>query len=184
MAGGLLQLIAYGSQDTFITGNPQFSYFKSIFHRHTNFSIESIEQVYSGNIMRPTFTISREADLLGPCILEIEVSGLLSGTTYGDRLGFQLIDYVEIEIGGQIIDKQYGDWMDIWTQLTLNYASYIKLNTLVCGNLKSNGNRIIYVPLMFWFCRNPGLYIPIVALQYHEVRINIQFNDQVFLTST
>jgi hypothetical protein len=185
MTGGLLQLIAYGQQDLYLTGNPEMTHFKTVYRRHTNFSMEAVEQVYSGNAMRPSFIISREADLLGPCILEIEVAGLTPGVEYGDRLGFQLIDYVEVEIGGQVIDKHYGDWMDIWTQLTFDTSAYLKVATMVNGNLlANNGNRIVYVPLIFWFCRNPGLYIPIVALQYHDVKINIQFKTSVFLTST
>jgi hypothetical protein len=147
--------------------------------------MEAVEQIYDGTRQRPYFTISREADLLGACYLEIEIAGLVPGVIYGDRIGYQLIDNVEIDIGGQIIDRHFGEWMDIWTQLTFDISRYLKLNRLVCGNLyANNGNRIVYVPLIFWFCRNPGLYIPLVALQYHEVRINVLFKDTIYITST
>lgn len=101
------------------------------------------------------------------------------------RWGFQLINYVEIEIGGQVIDKHYSHWLDIWTQLTYTREKYEQLLTMINASLFSSlvNNSYtkvakVYIPLQFWFCRNPGLYLPLIALQYHEVKLNIQLNTK------
>jgi hypothetical protein len=185
MGGGLLQLVAYGAQDIYLTGNPQMTFFKVVYRRHTNFAMEAIEQSYSGTVgvgNRISTTISRNGDLIGPIYLEMNVSatGLeTSLSTSIRRLGYKLLDYVELEIGGQIIDKHYGIWMDIWNQLSNSKEQRLKINRMLDGDLHGgpNGEKgHIYVPLLFWFCRNPGLYLPLIALQYHEVKLNIQFN--------
>ncbi len=97
------------------------------------------------------------------------------------RWGFQLIDFVEVEIGGQLIDRHYGEWMDIWAQLTYSSEKYQELLSMInCSilSIDDNNNTLakVYIPLQFWFCRNPGLYLPLIALQYHEVKLNIQLN--------
>ena len=153
MGGGLMQLVAYGAQDIYLTGNPQITFFKVVYRRHTNFAVEAIEQTYNGSVGNSTkvsVTVSRNGDLLH----RVWVKGV----------SFSQIEYVECEIGGQVIDKQYGDWMKLWCDLTHNFDQAALLNSL------SN-----YVPLQFWFCRNPGLALPLIALQYHEVKLNIQF---------
>ncbi len=99
------------------------------------------------------------------------------------RWGFQLIDYVDLEIGGQPIDKHYGEWLDIWTQLSYTREKYEELLSMLNTSLFASEQHHLYdktaklyIPLQFWFNRNPGLYLPLIALQYHEVKINIQFN--------
>ena len=173
MGGGLMQLVAYGAQDIYLTGNPQITFFKVVYRRHTNFAIEAIEQVFTGNLnfgKKSTCTISRNGDLLANMYLEMDISV----DKVKDRLGHALIDYVELEIGGQSIDKHYGEWMDIWTQLTHTTEKFDKLDRLIDGTLTQDGNnRKLYVPLQFWFNRNPGLALPLIALQYHEIKLNV-----------
>ena len=189
MGGGLMQLVAYGAQDVYLTGNPQITFFKVVYRRHTNFSMESIEQVFTGNVdfgKKTSCTIARNGDLLGKMYLEIDMSGLdRSNGGQVARAGHALVDYVEVEIGGQAIDKQYGEWMDIWAQLSHSGEQFEKLERLVNGSLtsKNNGNATgvnrsqkLYVPLQFWFNRNPGLALPLIALQYHEVKLNVQLH--------
>ena len=220
MGGGLMQLVAYGAQDVYLTGNPQITYWKVTYRRYTNFAMESIEQTFNGQAdfgRRVTCTISRNGDLAYTTILQVtlpEINQSMSnnngiGTTNNgvyarwlDFPGEQLIAQVEVEIGGQRIDRQYGDWMHIWNQLTIPAAKqlgYMQMvgNTTqltyitdpsfsaVDGPCQSNAPRQIcaprnalpestlYIPLQFWFCKNPGLALPLIALQYHEVRINI-----------
>jgi len=192
-----MQLVAYGAQDIYLTGNPQITFFKVVYRRHTNFAVESIEQTFNGTAdfgKRVTATISRNGDLIQQMYLEV-VTPAMGGTdstlTYG--FGNALIKQAEIEIGGQLIDRQYGDWMNIWTELTTpegkragyddmvgNKASgNAQLGSIVCQNAKSR----FYVPLQFWFNRNPGLALPLIALQYHEVKLNLELRPASELTN-
>jgi hypothetical protein len=179
MGGSLLQLVAYGAQDIYLTGNPQITFFKVVYKRHTNFSIEAIDIPSNTNYKLGSsilYNIQRYGDLLSQVILEITWDS--SGVPASWRLGHQIIDYIDIEIGSQRIDRQYGTWMDIWAQLTNTNEDMEKLSTMLSGKLNNKFNKSkIYIPLQFWFCRNPGLALPIIALQYHEVKINIVFNS-------
>ena len=217
MGGALMQLVAYGAQDVFLTGTPEITFWKVSYRRHTNFAMESIEQTFSGQAdfgRRVTCTISRNGDLAYRTYLQVtlpEINQDMKGnatSVYARWLDFpgeQLIAQVEVEIGGQRIDRQYGDWMHIWNQLTLSseqQRGYFKMighttqltyicdpafaeingpcassggPAQVCAPRKSLPETTLYIPLLFWFCRNPGLALPLIALQYHEVKINIDF---------
>ena len=129
MGGGLMQLVAYGAQDIYLTGNPQITFFKVVYRRHTNFAVESIEQTFNGSASagnKFSCTISRNGDLLHRVYLEVDHDDTSSG--------FGMIDHVEVEIGGQCIDKHYGEWLHIWNQLTNQEKN--KLKTL--EELKKN----------------------------------------------
>jgi len=205
MGGGLLQLVAYGAQDVYLSGNPQITFFKVAYRRHTNFSMESIEQTFNGVAnfgRRVTCQISRNGDLIHRMYLQVSLKDGMA--VEGSYAGLALIKSVELEIGGQRIDKQYGDWMYIWNELTLPSGKKEGFDDMVGGdgfNLgktqtsdeQTNANEIddvqdlantyvatlpattLYVPLEFWFCRNPGLALPLIALQYHEVKVNLEF---------
>jgi len=216
MGGALMQLVAYGAQDVFLTGTPEITFWKVSYRRHTNFAMESIEQTFSGQAdfgRRVTCTISRNGDLAYRTYLQVTLPEInqdmnSGGSVYARWLDFpgeQLIAQVEVEIGGQRIDRQYGDWMHIWNQLTLSseqQRGYFKMighttqltyicdpdfaeingpcassggPSQVCAPRKSLPETTLYIPLLFWFCRNPGLALPLIALQYHEVKINIDF---------
>ena len=188
MGGGLLQLVAYGAQDVYLTGNPQITFFKVVYRRHTNFSIESIIQSHNGTVdfgSRMTCQISRNGDLLHKLYLQVEINGTVNNVIKTQNLGHYIIKTAEVEIGGQLIDRQYGIWMQIWNELTLPYGKKEGFDKMI-GNYNhsdlhhtiTNGvNSKLYIPLEFWFCRNVGLALPLIALQYHEVKININFND-------
>jgi hypothetical protein len=220
MGGALMQLVAYGAQDVFLTGTPEITFWKVSYRRHTNFAMESIEQTFSGQAdfgRRVTCTISRNGDLCYRTYLQVTLPEInqsmantgASSTNQGvyarwlDFIGEQLVAQVEVEIGGQRIDRQYGDWMHIWNQLTMSAEQrrgYFKMigNTTaltyitdpsfanisgpcaaasgpsqVCAPRNALPETTLYVPLQFWFCRNPGLALPLIALQYHEVKINL-----------
>ena len=198
-----MQLVAYGAQDVYLTGNPQITFWKVTYRRHTNFAMESIEQTFNGQAdfgRRVTCTISRNGDLAYRTYLQVTLPQV-DGSTSGDEMrwldfpGEQLISQVEVEIGGQRIDRQYGDWMHIWNQLTLSKEqergyykmvgqttqltyltndSYAEIKDActegdgkqVCQPRKSLPETTLYVPLQFWYCRNPGLALPLIALQY------------------
>jgi len=218
MAGALMQIVAYGAQDVFLTGTPEITFWKVSYRRHTNFAMESIEQTFSGQAdfgRRVTCTISRNGDLCGRTYLQVtlpEINQNMGATAeepvyarWLDYIGEQLIAQVEVEIGGQRIDRQYGDWMHIWNQLTQSseqqrgYHQLIGNTTQltyitdpsfadvsgpcsaaggpsqVCAPRNALTETTLYIPLNFWFCNNPGLALPLIALQYHEVKVNIDF---------
>ena len=228
MGGGLMQLVAYGAQDVYLTGNPQITFWKVTYRRHTNFAMESIEQTFNGQAdfgRRVQCTISRNGDLAYRTYLQVTLPEINQGmssqtaaaatpTSAGndkgifarwlDYPGEQLISMVEVEIGGQRIDRQYGDWMHIWNQLTMTSEQERGYNAMVgntlqltyitdpkfadvatacsasdvpdavCAPRRTLPETTLYVPLQFWFCRNPGLALPLIALQYHEVKINLE----------
>ena len=202
MGGGLLQLVAYGAQDVYLTGNPQITFFKVVYRRHTNFAMESIEQVFTGNVTlgkKTSCTIARNGDLVGRMYLEVDLAFEHEDNNANDDIeqrmkdvidnvlpGHSMINYVDVEIGGQCIDKHYGEWLNIWMQLTESVEGLNKHKALVNGSLQAGkpwdadnqacNVRKLYVPLQFWFNRNPGLALPLIALQYHEVKVNIMFN--------
>ena len=182
MGGGLMQLVAYGAQDIYLSGNPQITFFKVVYRRHTNFSMESIEQTFNGSAdfgRKVTCTISRNGDLIHRIYLQAELP-----SAGADWAGHKLIKSVEIEIGGQRIDKHYGDWLHIWNELSQTAGHWDGYKQMVEGGAldatDASGNdedmsNVLFVPLQFWFCRNPGLALPLIALQYHEVKINLEF---------
>jgi hypothetical protein len=251
--GGLLQLVAVGKQDVFLTGNPQVSWFKFVYRRYTNFAIESQRMYFDGS---PNFgqklscLVPRNGDLLGPIFLKITLPPLYfqngSPVGYVNSPGHAIIQEISVQIGEQEIDKQTGQWMELWSSLTVDasqragfeqmvgqrpgypfldisnnapdvsganpqLANYIYSrengNTiidvsgvavdLVGGKIKPNvapaanqpkppntqfprnyddpiiGPQVLYIPLRFWFNKNPGTYLPLLAMQYHPVRINV-----------
>ena len=207
-----MQLVAYGAQDVYLTGNPQITFWKVTYRRHTNFAMESIEQTFNGQAdfgRRVQCTVSRNGDLAYRTYLQVTLPQIGPDTKnvyarWLDNPGHQLISMVEVEIGGQRIDRQYGDWMHIWNQLTLTSeqedgfhkmignttqltfltdplfadvataCSAADVPNAVCAPRKALPETTLYIPLEFWFCRNPGLALPLIALQYHEVKINIE----------
>jgi hypothetical protein len=222
MGGGLMQLVAYGAQDIYLTGQPQITFFKSVYRRHTNFATESIIQTINGTAAagnRVSVTVSRNGDLLKNLWVQYSPNGFAGSTTVilPSDFGHALFDYLELEIGGQLIDRQYGRWLTIWRDLTevnpvgcqgevgtggaepnINSTSgstaedqsqgfstrYQRMSYTHQGpQTDANGTTFAsapteaYVPMRFWFCRNPGLAVPLIALQYHEVKFNINFTQ-------
>ena len=176
MGGGLLQLVAYGAQDVYLTGNPQITFFKVVYRRHTNFALESIQQTFNGSVnfgQRVTATISRNGDLISRAYLVMTCSHRDDAVPY---LGLRAIKSAEVEIGGQRIDKHYSDWMYIWNELSLPVGKKEGYYKMVGGKGSSDDTNKMYVPLEFWFCRNIGLALPLIALQYHEVKVVIEFD--------
>jgi hypothetical protein len=195
MGGGLMQLVAYGAQDIYLTGNPQITFFKVVYRRHTNFSMECIQQTINGataliatTTSTGTVTISRNGDLVGKVYVRCDQDTTALTGINGDKL----ISEVVCEIGGQQIDKQYEEWLQIWAELSTpesKASGYKYLTGGYTNNLVSGGGtsqQSIMVPLQFWFCRNPGLALPLIALQYHEVKLKFTWGtgDNVSRSTT
>jgi hypothetical protein len=186
MGGGLLQLVAYGAQDAYLSGNPQITFWKGLFKRHTNFAMEPFRVNLTGQPSwgtKHSAILGRHADLIASSYIEVELengegANLLDGTN--------LVNYVELDIGGQVIDRQYGEFMQLWGQLTFptdkrqtwGYLQSTDGSSDPCGyGGRPSRAGVIYIPLQFFFCRNPGMALPLIALQYHEVKINILWNE-------
>jgi len=201
MGGGLLQLVAYGAQDVYLTGNPQITFFKVVYRRHTNFAMEAIQQTFNGNASFGNTVycqISRNGDLIHRTYLEVSLPKLTSYVysdaatpRYVNYVGQRLLKTITLEIGGQQIDKHYADWLYIWNELSLpvgkreGYRYMVGADGDVTSGVETSttldawegANTTLYVPLEFWFCRNIGLALPLIALQYHEVKIKIEFEQ-------
>ena len=227
MPHGEMQLIAYGSQDIYLTGNPSITFFKFVYKKHTNFASEYIRQDF---ISLPTFNtntktklkckIERNGDLIHDVYLVYDLPNIYSTPKiqinnnnlnisqlfldninntgeyfrWVNNLGENIINKAEIFIDGQIIDEQYGVWLNVWNELTLHKSKKESYDNMI-GNISSLNNpsvyygnyskdtipsipsRRLYIPLPFWFCKNPGLAIPLIALQYNEIFIHIEFNE-------
>ena len=232
-----MQLVAYGAQDVYLTANPQVTFFKQLYRRHSNFAMESIEQTFNGVASfgkRVQCTVARNGDLISKVYLQatlptVNADADVSGFEWVPFVGQYLIKSVEIEIGGQQIDKHYGDWLHIWNELTLpsgKKLDYLKMvsehggvkladnsgacnecldNTKTCSSINLDlaafgtdslnckgvndkttdciPEHTLYIPLEFWFNRHYGLALPLIALQYHEVKINVDFNDLKYLVN-
>jgi hypothetical protein len=230
MGGGLLQLVAYGAQDAYLSGNPQITFWKGLFKRHTNFAMEPFRINLTGQAawgVKHSALIGRHADLLYSTYIEVVMP---VGTFNNDqgRLGYNLIKYVELDIGGQLIDRLYGEWLYLWDALSSDLTTSKKLWNMVGGGpntssltqaysdsvyvsateggspnvaalgskattvaftdtsacISGTGNsghpalpNVLYIPLNFFYTRNPGAALPLIALQYHEVKINIEWNE-------
>ncbi len=189
MGGGLMQLVAYGAQDVYLTGNPQITFFKVVYRRHTNFSMQCIEQPLDSARFggRHTVQVLRSGDLAGRMYLKTTLPKLTAATdkkcAWVRRVGHALIDNIECTVGGSQVDKHWGTWYDLWYELTHTEEQERGYSKLIgdvdeCKVLASTISAYtLYVPLQFWFNRNTGLALPLIALQYHEVRFNIMFEQ-------
>jgi len=196
MTGGLIQLVAYGVQDLFLTKDPQITFFKIVYRRHTNFSTEVIPQNFThipdfGK--RVTCILSRDGDLVRNVHLVVTLPRIptfkdednnldqLTKFAWVKRIGYALISRVEIELGDELIDRQYGDWMNIWHELVGPKGNSIDR---MLGDVEeltefSNGKTFykLFIPLEFWFCRITGLALPVISLQYNHIKINVEINE-------
>ena len=189
MGGGTLQLVIQGGQDIYITGNPETSFFKSVYRRHTNFSMECIEQVVRGEIKNIEFTlnytINKGGDLLNKMHFEIDLPEQNMANTitdqychYSNTTGYVFLKDISISIGEKIIDEHDGRYYDILNELRhenggLDYL----INRNVVGNEtinKPNATKM-FIPLDFWFCKDISQSLPLIALQFHDVKIKATF---------
>lgn len=185
MAGGLMQLVAYGAQDVYLTGQPKVTFFQAVYKRHTNFAMENIQQTVNGtpsNSGRVSVTIARNGDLVGNMYVRLQptqatTSNLTSTNANVDMswVAERAIAGIELTIGGQRIDKHYQNWFRLYAEVFLGEAdkiNYGKLTSSPVPFADSTNVNSVYLPLIFFFNRNPGLYLPLIALQYHEVRMD------------
>jgi len=195
MGGGIVQLIARGATDINLTGNPQITFFKSVYKRYTNFAIEEVSQSFDGDISNDEFTIqvklNHSGDLLRKIWLEIDLPETTTNNSDSDfcnwvnGTGYAYIKEASLKIGTQTIDTQYSEWLDIWNEFTDVYRNetilvnknYYSNSYLIGGSSNKLENLKLYVPLKFWFCKNTGVALPLIALQYIDVKLSITFRS-------
>ena len=196
MAGGLIQLVSYGIQDVYLTFEPQITFFKMVYRRYTNFALEAIPQFFDSRANfgeSVTCTLSRCGDLVYHTYLYVILPTVpkfynQNTNTFDDavlfawckKIGYVIIKNITLEIGGQVIDRQYGEWLHIWDEMT-RVSEENGLDIMI-GNVPAlyefslgKPTYELYIPLRFWFCRNNGLALPIIALQYNEVKVAVEF---------
>ena len=185
MAGGLMQLVAYGAQDVYLTGQPKVTFFQAVYKRHTNFAMENIQQTVNGtpsNSGRVSVTIARNGDLVGNMYVRLQPTQLNYSnlTSTGANIDTnwvaeRAIAAVELTIGGQRIDKHYQTWFRLYAECFLGESDKINYGKMCSSPAPTTDNtnvNSVYLPLLFFFNRNPGLFLPLIALQYHEVRLD------------
>jgi len=186
-----MQLVAYGAQDVYLTADPQITFFKAVYRRHTNFAMESMEQTLTGTANfgnKVVCKVSRNGDLMSRVYVNATLPSTNAQSTgsYVNRVGWKLLKQVELRIGGQMIDRHFSTWMQIWSELNNTHTQKQLLDKLV-GQTEEDGDiqladvqagYRLQIPLLFSFCRHPGLALPLIALQYHEVEIQIDFETQ------
>lgn len=199
MAGGIIQLVAYGYQDVYLTNNPQITFFKIVYRRHTNFSQEIFEQDIKRNTEKVDFgtivnaRLFRLGDLMTNMYLKIVLNGFDinkegqegAKAAYVRRLGHALIREIEVSIGGVAIDRHYGIWLDIWHELTYKGKTNRGYDIMI-GDVPEmtryddtpRPEFTLYIPFRFWFNRHVGLAIPFIAIQYHEIYIRLKFEEK------
>lgn len=191
LGGGLLQLVATGRQDIYLSGNPQTTFFKQVYRRHTNFSVESCRIDFDGAADFGKIivaSIPRKGDLLNTLILEISLPMLpqLSkgpiDTSWVNGVGHALLEYISLEVGGKEVDRQYGEYLHIMSKLQVDASKQAGYNNMVGFQQayrqdSQPGPLKLYVPLRFWFCNNVGLSLPLVALQAHPIRIYVKLRS-------
>jgi hypothetical protein len=181
MTGSLLALVAVGKQDRDLIGNPTVSFFKNVYQRHTHFSIESIPIQFDQSLtfgQKTSVVIPRKGDLLSKMVLEINLPYLGTNIAWINAVGHMIIKEITLEIGGVKIDSHTGEYLEILNSLELGDSKrggyYQMIGRNVYYNKYSTISPTLYIPLQFWFCRHIGHSLPLVGLQYHEVKITIE----------
>lgn len=200
MPGGEVQLVAYGEENMYLNEQPQVTFFKVVYRRYTNFSTETIQTnfLYQANFGKKiSCELSKLGDLVHKMWLIVELPDIpilydLANTVdnklkfaWARKIAYALIDYVEIEISGQVISRMWGEWLNVLDEL--NYTNFNSSLNQYIGNIPelytlhttSSGIKsyVLHVPMYFWFCNNSGMALPILCLEYNTIRFNIQLND-------
>ena len=196
MGLGLLILVSVGKENIYLSAQPEITFFKIAYKRYTNFSSEPIPQYFKTTPnfgAKCTVNLAKNADLMSSMFLYIELPNIqmenfttttnISTFSWVNKIGLALINYIEIEIGGYVIDRHYGDWINIWNEITRNKSNYRGYNKMI-GNIpelsnysQTKNSTILYIPMSFWFCLDTGLSLPLISLIHTDIKINVQFND-------
>ena len=186
-SGGKLQLAFKGPQDAYLSGRPQMTYFKAIYKRYTNYAKECIWIPFDGNPKqggKSTAILERQGDLVQEAFITADIAVVatdLTGSidaTISNNLAYaaeRIIESVDLYIGQQLIDKHYQRWWRIFSELNHDDAKKAQYSKMTTPD--SVGTNKIYLPLNFFFNRNPGLALPLISLGNQQVRIVCNWNN-------
>lgn len=187
-----MQLVAFGAQDVYLSGTPKVTYFQAAYKRHTNFAMEAVQQTVQGaggNGGLFSVTLSRSGDLVGDMWVSLvpttgSATQLTSNNSGADMCwaAERAFSSIELFIGGQSVDKHYQLWFRLYAEVFLNDTKKLEWGRLTSLPLATNATTNtsqgrVFLPLLFFFNRNPGLYLPLIALQYHEVRLDFNLTN-------
>ena len=184
MTSGLIQLAATGIQDIFLTGSPDITYFEQVYKKYSKFSLETIDNVFNnqtvnfGDTIRGT--VERRGDLIRNIFFRIELSNLDPSVGYTNSIGNAIIEYADLIIGGQVIHRINGEYMEIFNQMFISESQQFGIGTTVGttptrdGLIGSPLPRTFYMNLPFYFKRDDPLAIPLCALERQEVEVEIK----------
>jgi len=201
MGIGYFQLSVTSESDRYFVGNPQITFFKAVYKRHTNFAMENFILTFTGETFMGTSSnfgknmytiIPKNGDLVHKMYLLIDLEDTKSTDSQASIeeqigiSGLSLIDYIEVSIGDQVVDRHTGEWLHMFNETFLTNSQntalceMINTHTNTKGTAVSNKHRDgrIYIPLQFWFNRNPGLALPLLALHSSDVKINVKLNTR------
>ena len=208
MGYGYLALAVKSEHDNYLVGNPQFTYFKAVYKRHTNFSTDFQEITFAHNTedcwgKKIYLKVPKLGDLIHRCYLSIDVElagsgselefgglndwdnnevggwgGAVAGTNSYAPFAYNFIEYIDLYIGDQLIDRHYGEWLHIWHELFGNSQKSLALANMIQVNTDVSGTKRLLIPLRFWFNNDVGMSLPLLALQYTDVKFEIKFNKK------
>lgn len=182
MPSGLVVLAAYNKEDSFLVGNPSMSHFRSVYIHHSPFVTEyrtiQFETRVSFGQTTIALDIPKDGDLLRKMWLKIQLPDV-SGYSWTNHLGHALIKEVRLRANETVLDRQSGEWLNIWGNLAVPMSKRNAYNELVGKNeayapgLELTGAQNLYVPLEFWFCRHNAVAFPLIALQHQKLRLEL-----------
>lgn len=185
MSPSILMLASQSEQDKELVGNPSISFFKYMYRRHTNFAINTHELLSDDFVdwgKKVFFTISRKGDLLGSMYLQIKIPPLRSSNRnpngeWVSNLGHVLINKIELQIAGTTIDSHTGEWLYIQNQLTTPVTKKNGVDYMIGYEVFPSEEKVMYIPLHFWFNRHHGEALPIAAMPLHDMKIHINLKN-------
>mgnify|MGYP006145331525 CR=1 FL=1 len=186
MGLGYLMLAVKSERDDYLVGNPQFTYFKSVYKRHTNFAMDYQELRFPSNTNNIScrkiyLDIPKNADLLHRMYLILDIDYLSKNVPpFEVPFVYNLIEYIDFYIGDQLIDRHYASWYHLWHELLEPDQKSFALGEMVSVYSKTspgNDPKKLILPLRFWFNNNIGLSLPLIALSNNKIKLEVQFAD-------
>lgn len=197
MGQGLLLLTCVGKENIYLSSEPDITFFKASYKRYTNFLTETAVQYFTNTPdfgRCATVNISKNADLLSNIYIYVKLPDIVKSNhsilpenikkfRWVNKIGLAIIKYVDLEIGGTLIERNFSDWLNIWYELNLDYGKTNAFNKMI-GNIEvltsftnSKSSYELNIPLNFWFCQDAGIALPLISMIHDVIKIHVEFNS-------